>query len=262
MYAGDATAEGDPDAWIETTFAIQNKNLQGGSSVTPDVIAATGWGHPDNTTEINGGVIHTDSIFADSIWLDDSLEINSGGDIFSGKATAASTTTGFFLGVEENVPKFNVGDGTKYMRWLGSTLEVGGEIVATENIEDNAVTSTSSYYIDGEITLSTTYQTIISAPSAIMGVTSGDQVLIWFNAIQSAGERNSPDITYRLYVGGELEYTSWPMKDYKSFVVVITAPSTGNLALSVQAISAATDTTYTQYAALRNRAVLALVTRK
>lgn len=237
LYSGDA--DEDEKAWMETEFQITNGNISLAGSFPPilDADALTGWGDVNSPTEIGGTYIKSGTV--------------SAAKLIAGTITAASGIIGDLAITNAHIDNLSVGN-----------TKIDDTAVSTGKIQDYAVTSTTSYYIDSEITLTTTYQTIVSSPGALPGVVSGDQVFIWFNSIQSSGLNNSPLITYKLYVGGVLLYTSSPQHGNKSFTVVVTAPSTGDLALSVQAVSASTDTNYTQYAALKNRAVLALVTRK
>jgi len=58
-----------------------------------------------------------------------------------GKDTYADTTPGFFIGydVTDNLPKVNIGDNTHWLKWTGYALSIGGDIIATGNIQGNAV---------------------------------------------------------------------------------------------------------------------------
>jgi hypothetical protein len=68
------------------------------------------------------------------------LQVSSSGKIYSGKSTYGSTTAGFFLGMDGGIPKLNIGDASKYVKWDGSVLQIGGDVIATGNIIANAVT--------------------------------------------------------------------------------------------------------------------------
>jgi len=67
------------------------------------------------------------------------ITLSSGGAIKGGQ-TDYATGTGFFLGYSGSAYKFSIGSSTKYIKWDGSTLAVGGDIIATGNIADNAAT--------------------------------------------------------------------------------------------------------------------------
>jgi predicted phage tail protein len=66
------------------------------------------------------------------------------GEVTSGilrynKTSFASTLAGYWLGVDGSTGKFHVGDATKYLKWDGSALTIGGDIVASGNIQDGGV---------------------------------------------------------------------------------------------------------------------------
>jgi len=67
------------------------------------------------------------------------ITLSSGGNIKGGQ-TDYATGTGFFLGYSGGAYKFSVGSSTKYLRWDGSTLSVGGDIIASGNIQSGAAT--------------------------------------------------------------------------------------------------------------------------
>jgi hypothetical protein len=61
----------------------------------------------------------------------------------SGKTTYNSSTAGVFLGYDSNSQyTFGIGNSTDYIRWDGTALTVGGDIIATGNIQASAVTTT------------------------------------------------------------------------------------------------------------------------
>jgi hypothetical protein len=94
------------------------------------------------------------SILTGSLYLGDgvtasgtlTLAIADGqGDCFinSGKTDFTNAEAGFILGLDDsdgNKAKFYVGDAANYINWNGSTLAIGGDIIATGNIQNGAVT--------------------------------------------------------------------------------------------------------------------------
>jgi len=56
-----------------------------------------------------------------------------------GKSSYADTESGFYIGWDNGTPKVNIGDADKYIKWTGSTLAVGGDIIATGNIQGHAI---------------------------------------------------------------------------------------------------------------------------
>ena len=63
------------------------------------------------------------------------LNIASGGNIHSGKASSADTTAGFFLGNDSGTPKFSVGSSAKYLTWNGTDLDIKGAIKGDSSID-------------------------------------------------------------------------------------------------------------------------------
>lgn len=77
-----------------------------------------------------------------NVYVDSALEVNSAGHINStGKADYLSTTSGYFLGNYDGHPALNIGNATKYIKYRNGVLAVGGDIIATGNIRDAAVSS-------------------------------------------------------------------------------------------------------------------------
>jgi hypothetical protein len=65
--------------------------------------------------------------------VDGALTVASTGVLRSGKTTFGAGT-GWLLDNSGGVPRFDIGDGTNFVRWNGSTLSVGGQIIAGANI--------------------------------------------------------------------------------------------------------------------------------
>lgn len=62
--------------------------------------------------------------------------------IQGGKTDFTNSQAGFILGIDDsdgNKAKLYMGDSSKYLNWDGSTLTVGGDIIATGNIQNSAV---------------------------------------------------------------------------------------------------------------------------
>lgn len=68
------------------------------------------------------------------------LTIAQDGHIKAGKTSFAHSAAGFWLGMDGSTPKFALGNATQFMRWTGTALEVGGEIILTDNLGSSAVT--------------------------------------------------------------------------------------------------------------------------
>lgn len=70
------------------------------------------------------------------------LSIDSGGSIKSGKTSYTDTSNGFWLENDASSgARMYLGGSTKYLKWTGSDLLVGGDIIATGNIQTNAITT-------------------------------------------------------------------------------------------------------------------------
>lgn len=70
-----------------------------------------------------------------------SLEVAPGGHIRSGQS-AFNTGVGFWIGDVSGTNKFSIGNPAgNYLTWNGAVLTVGGEIIATGNIQDGAITN-------------------------------------------------------------------------------------------------------------------------
>lgn len=78
------------------------------------------------------------------------------GYIYSGKPTYSSNTAGFWLGQESNTAKFNVGDGTDYIKFDGSNISMKSRAFELDaNTGDLQISSTqkSMSLADGNIVL-------------------------------------------------------------------------------------------------------------
>lgn len=104
------------------------------------LIAKAQNGTGEATFQVFGGIggqnINASSIVANSITANElstsilyagSIVIDSSGLIRSGQ-TAYDTGTGWWIGNDSGTPKFSIGNGTYYMRWNGTTLEVKGTV--------------------------------------------------------------------------------------------------------------------------------------
>lgn len=68
-----------------------------------------------------------------------SVDIATSGYLRSGQ-TAYDTGTGFWMGLDGGVPKMSLGSSTKGIFWNGTTFGIRGDVVATGNIQSEAVT--------------------------------------------------------------------------------------------------------------------------
>ena len=151
------------DANADQTGAHTSNNTSYVGSCPASTVA--GWRY-SNTTYINGGDIYTNTVTANKISVTDlaainadlgtitagNMTLNSSGFVrTSGKDNYADTTPGFFLGYDGGAYKLNIGSSTKYLKWDGSDLSIGGDVIVTGNIQNNAITVPVSAYVAGTI---------------------------------------------------------------------------------------------------------------
>ena len=106
-----------------------------------------------NTTTLSAIVANLGSITGGTITLSSTGWIKGG-------QTAYATGTGFFLGYSSGY-KFSVGSSTEYIKWDGSALSVGGDIIATGNIVAGSVTvPVSAFTAAGVTCTATTIQSV------------------------------------------------------------------------------------------------------
>lgn len=111
------------------------------------------------------------------------LDIASGGALRQGQ-TDWATGTGFWLGDKAGVPKFSVGNNANYIKWDGSALLVGGKIIASDNLLDDAVSNRVVAYDAGTITGQTAQSTTVrwtTIQTAQIVCAAGEQVMITFS---------------------------------------------------------------------------------
>lgn len=120
------------------------------------------------------------------------ITLSSGGAIKGGQ-TDYATGTGFFLGYSGSAYKFSIGSSTKYITWDGSTLAVGGDIIATGNIAANAATQVYAAFTAtqvefasaNEVTVQTTSS--VNIPAAATGAVVVVSASVEFDMITSFG---------------------------------------------------------------------------
>ncbi len=129
FQAGAPTANATGDIWFDTT-ANKIKRWNGANWTTEDA-------------QLSAAAIAT-GILGVGIILGNTFVLNTSGQIYtSGKTGHADANTGIWLGYESGAYTFSVGSNTKYFRWNGTALTVGGDIIATGNIKALAVTTST-----------------------------------------------------------------------------------------------------------------------
>jgi hypothetical protein len=69
----------------------------------------------------------------------------------AGKGSYTDNTAGFWLGYDSTAYKLFIGSSTEYIKWSGSALLVGGDIIATGNIVSEAATIPRSGFTAGAV---------------------------------------------------------------------------------------------------------------
>jgi len=99
--------------------------------------------------------IQANAITSDKIYVNDTINIldDTSGAILSGKSTFSSTDDGFFLGIEDSIPKFSIGSSTQGIKWDGVNLSLLGDILTSGNIVSlvGSKVSTKRYILNGTL---------------------------------------------------------------------------------------------------------------
>jgi hypothetical protein len=160
---GVATVGLDANLIIDGSIAA--RNLAADSVTTAALVAGA-----VTAAEINVGSLAAVSAILGAVHAG-SIDIDATGFVKSGQS-AYDTGTGFWLGMSGGVPKISIGSTTKGILWDGAALIVRGNIIATGNINDGAVTNRydASSTTDIDIaTDSTVWTDIISGPLTSTG---------------------------------------------------------------------------------------------
>lgn len=242
----DSSYIADTQLEVDTTYYYQIRatDLSGNTSDWSDSRSAT-------TLQVGTEDIAYNAIIANHINVVNlealntntgNLVVDVGGSISSGKTSYVDTSNGYWMENDSILgARMNIGGSTKYMRWTGDDLEIGGDIVASGNIQasavitdsiaDGAVTEATSTYMTTTTTVGTTLTTITSAT---ISASSGDSIFIWSGwvddpGISDADNRYEEPIDYKLYNG------STYLKDASSFITY-TPTTSGNITLTIKAI--------------------------
>jgi hypothetical protein len=106
--------------------------------------------------------IATGNLIVDLGLTTGTLNVSTTGRIFSGKDTFASPVAGWFLGMDGGVPKFRVGnaDNSRSITWSGADFVVAGDLFATGNIVNEAVTLPRVAYTKEAWSVGTAWTTV------------------------------------------------------------------------------------------------------
>ncbi|HNQ21456.1 MAG TPA: collagen-like protein, partial [Bacteroidales bacterium] len=137
-------------------------------------------------------------------FLTHKLKFTTGGYMFQGKTAYGSTGPGFWIGMDGGTAKLNFGDGTNYLKWSGSDLIVGGDVIETANLVANAATAPVYSYTSGSVTCTSSSETTLISVSI---TTIGRPVLIGFSCALNS-DAIYPNGVFKLYRGSTEIYNS------------------------------------------------------
>jgi len=156
-------------------------------------------GATNNGTDINssGDIVGQVNISSQGIVLTGTTSFIKS----SGKDSLGDSTPGIYIGRSATTGgawDVDIGNSQKYIRWDGSagSLEIGGDLIVTENIVNNAITVP---YIIGASTFDVTailptWQTVLSTATLPTG---GGSVLLQFTGMRNTGSNAAQFMTFR-----------------------------------------------------------------
>lgn len=113
------------------------------------------------------------------------MQVSTNGKLRSGK-TGYGSGTGWLIEYNGGNPRFDVGNSTKYLRWSGTDLLIGGDIIATGNVKANNITK--QWYDQTFVTTALPVGTLVNV--GVVPVTqsySGSQIIISCTLVVSKG---------------------------------------------------------------------------
>jgi hypothetical protein len=125
---------------LSTSGAVQAGNTTNGVIMSPGGLVGYKAGQPSFSINAANG----DAMFAGALsavtGTFHTLAVSSTGYLRSGTKSYGSAEAGFVLDGNSGVPRFDVGNATQYIRWSGSQLVVGGDVITTGNLVADSVT--------------------------------------------------------------------------------------------------------------------------
>ena len=185
--------------------------------------------------------------------LASAVSVLPGGYFNFGKTYASDTTSGFYLGNEGGVSKFHIGDSSKSLFWNGSALNLNGDLIATGNINANAVTQVSSAYTAGSVNVP---ESQLYTMQSLVVASQGGQIIIW-----AGYAANYIDIDYgvsttvRLYRDETLLLSTANYGFIGSVPSIIDTPGSGNFTYYLKAY-------YAFNLQVSNRSIVILETKR
>lgn len=189
--------------WDGTTLTVSG-------TLSTDYANITGTKPPSSADNTNSAISAGTTISGGGITL------SSGGAIASSGKSYGGATAGFWLGYTGGAYKLDIGNSSSYIRWDGSTLSVGGSIIATGNIVSDAISKVNSSYAESSTSFSNG-DTIVSAASHASG--SGNPTVVIDFCVMPAANTTQTLKLYRdstviatfsftsIYPGGPFAFT-------------------------------------------------------
>lgn len=164
---GTTTNGAIPSGWSGNPVSVSTGQAQWQvDGIQPAGSTTTTWSTP-YLSFFKVGTLSAITVNTGALSVDDSLTMGTTGAIMGGKTSYASSAAGFFLGWNGSYYVFNVGDGSNYLKFNGTGLEIRGNITGVSNID-----ITGSAYFAGNSTAGgfNAVMHIVNAAGASMGL--------------------------------------------------------------------------------------------
>jgi hypothetical protein len=181
-----ADTSGGPIWWTKLYAARRSSaNLIVDGAITTDKLAAS---------SVTAGKISVTNLAAvnantGALTVDGALTVGTGGKVQSGK-TSYGSGTGWLIEYNGGTPRLDIGSSTQYVRWTGSALEIGGQVVTNANLAGSISADKLSL---GTITVS-------FSPSSVTQEVFSSAKTSYTSVTASASGGTSP-YTYRFTIG-------------------------------------------------------------
>lgn len=132
------------------------------------------------------------------------MRVSTNGKLRSGK-TDYGYGTGYLLEYNDGTPRFDVGNSTKYLRWTGTDLLIGGDIIATGNIKAGNITK--QWYTQSTLNMSLPVGTLVTIGTVpVTQSYSGSQIIISCTFVLfKSGSAGTVAVWGDLLYGGSLQ---------------------------------------------------------
>ena len=138
------TAVAQGDIWINTysgTLVSGSSSYKGDNTIfVASAAGTTNWvlSKDQDITNVVNKTVNFNS--GGNIVGPIQIPVNTG-SIYSSKSSYGDSTSGWFLGYNGTTPVIDIGSGTNYLRWGGSSLDIKGNVTATSFYSTNGSTS-------------------------------------------------------------------------------------------------------------------------